>query len=281
MPRLLVLVCWAAVVSLAAQEPLRPTGPIDTSPRAVLAAATTYLKAYQEALEFVLADEVTVQEVFDARDRRTARRETSGDFFLSYVPADGGWLSVRDISKVDGKPVEAGDDLRGLLNRGSMARIGRAMADRNARYNIGVVTRNFNEPMFALVILDPKNQSRFRFDRQSTVTSDTGTLVTLAFTERDRPTLVRGSSGAPVFTRGELTLDGATGRLQRSVVTMRDGPTTAQLTTTFTLNEKLNLWLPAVMQERYSHSSSRLKEVVLVESTYTNYRKFDVAVRIR
>jgi hypothetical protein len=273
-----MFLCWAALVPLAAQERVRP---VDTSPRAVLAAATAYLKTYQEALEFVLADEVTVQQVFDAGDRRTARRETSGDFFLSYVPADGGWLSVRDISKVDGTPVEAGDDLRGLLNRGSMARIGRAMADRNARYNIGVVTRNFNEPMFAFVILDPKNQSRFRFERQSTVKSDTGTLVTLAFTERDRPTLVRGSSDRPVFTRGEMTLDAETGRLQRSVVVMRDGPTTAELTTTFTFNEKLTLWLPAVMQERYSHSSPQLKEVVLAESTYTNYRKFEVAVRIR
>lgn len=278
MQRLLIPLCVAAVASVAAQERARPA---DTSPRAVLAAAATYLKAYQEALEFVLADEVTVQEVFDERDRRTARRETSGDFFLSYVPADGGWLSVRDISKVDGKPVEAGDDLRGLLNRGSMARIGRAMADRNARYNIGVVTRNFNEPMFALVILDPKNQSRFRFERQSIVVSEDGTLVTLTFTERDRPTLVQGASGGPVFTRGEVTLDAATGRLQRSVVIARDGPTTAQLTTTFTFNEKLKLWLPSVMQERYTHSSPRLKEVVAAQSTYTNYRKFEATARIR
>lgn len=278
MQRLLMILCVAAVVPLAAQDQVRP---VDTSPRAVLAAATAYVQTYQKALEFVLADELAIQEVFDDRDRRRARRETAGDFFLAWVPADGGWLSVRDITKVDGKPVEAGDDLRGLLNRGSMARIGRAMADRNARYNIGVVTRNFNEPMFALVILDPTHQSRLRFERKSVGRGDAGTYVTLGFTERERPTLVRGVSGNPVFTSGELTLDAVTGRLHRSVVTMRDGPTTAQLTTTFTHNEKLDLWLPATMQERYTHSSARLKETVVVESTYTNYRKFEVTARIR
>ncbi|MCC7184635.1 MAG: hypothetical protein IT185_00235 [Acidobacteria bacterium] len=265
-------------VVLSAQE--RPK-PVDTSPKAVLSAATGYLKAYQTALEFVLADEITVQEVFDERDRRTARRETSGDFFLSYVAADGGWLSVRDISKVDGKEVEAGDDLRGLLNRGSMARIGRALADRNARYNIGSVTRTFNDPMLALVILDPKHQSRFRFERRDVVTTETGTLVTLAFTERDRPTLILGSDMSPVYTRGELTIDAATGRLQRSFITMKDGPTTASLTTTFSKVEKLDLWLPSVLVERYAHATSRQKEQVLVESKYTNFRKFGVTVRIR
>ena len=264
--------------SLSAQERPRP---VDTSPKAVLAAASGYLKTYQAALEFVLADELTVQEVFDERDRRTARRETSGDFFLSYVAGDGGWLSVRDISKVDGKDVEAGDDLRGLLNRGSMARIGRALADRNARYNIGSVTRNFNDPMLALVILDPKHQSRFRFERRDVVTTDAGTLVTLAFTERDRPTLILGSDMSPVYTRGELTIDAVTGRLQRSFITMKDGPTTASLTTTFAKVEKLDLWLPSVLVERYEHATSRRKEQVLVESKYTNFRKFGVTVRIR
>ena len=277
MKTLVVLTCLAGATLLAQERPR----PVDTSPKAVLAAASGYLKTYQTALEFVLADEITVQEVFDERDRRTARRETSGDFFLSYVAGDGGWLSVRDISKVDGKEVEAGDDLRGLLNRGSMARIGRALADRNARYNIGSVTRNFNDPMLALVILDPKHQNRFRFQRRDVVTSDAGTLVTLAFTERDRPTLILGSDMSPVYTRGELTIDAATGRLQRSFITMKDGPTTASLATTFAKVEKLDLWLPSVLVERYEHATSRQKEQVLVESTYTNFRKFGVTVRIR
>jgi len=266
------------VSALAAQEPVRQ---VDTSPRAVLEAASGYLKTYREAMGFVLANEVTLQEVFDEMSRRTTRRETSGEFFLSYAPADGGWLSVRDITRVDGKEVEAGDDLRGLLTQGSMAKIGRAMADRNARFNIGVVTRNFNDPMFAFVILDDKNRSRFKFERQSVTTSGDDTLVTLSFAERDRATIVRGMTGNDVPTRGELTLDAATGRLVRSVIILKDGPTTAQLTTTFTFNESLEMWMPSVMQERYTHSSARTKQTVIAESKYTDYRKFAVTARIK
>ena len=62
---------------------------------------------------------------------------------------------------------------------------------------------------------------------------------------------------------------------------MKDGPTTASLATTFAKVEKLDLWLPSVLVERYEHATSRQKEQVLVESTYTNFRKFGVTVRIR
>ncbi len=278
MKTLLTLFILVAGASPVAQG--RPK-PVDTSPRAVLAAASKYLKTYQTALEFVLADEVTVQQVFDERNRPTARRQTAGDFFLSYVAADGGWLSVRDISVVDGTPVDAAQDLRGLLNRGSMARIGRALADRNARYNIGSVTRNFNDPMLALAILDPKHQSRFKFERREVVATDAGTRVTFSFTERDRPTLILGSDMSALYTHGELTLDAATGRLHRSFITMKDGPTTASLTATFTHVDTLDLWLPSALVERYTHATPQHKEEVLVESTYTNFRKFGVTVRIR
>lgn len=278
MKSILLLVGMTLGVSSPAQMQARQ---VDTSPRAVLEAASGYLKTYREAMGFVLANEVTMQEVFDEESRRTTTRETSGEFFLSYAPADGGWLSVRDITKVDGKDVEAGDDLRGLLTQGSLARIGRAMADRNARYNIGMVTRNFNDPMFAFVILDDKNRSRFRFQRQSVTRSGDDTLVTLTFTERDRATIVRGMQGNDVPARGELTLDAATGRLVRSVIILKDGPTTAQLTTTFAYDEPLKMWMPSVMHERYTHSSPRTKQTVIAQSKYSDYRKFAVTARIK
>ncbi len=274
------LVACAGVVLVTTQGTARPQ-PVNTSMRAVLAKATSHLREYQAALRFVLADEATVQEVFNTHGRRVARRETSSEFFLTYVEADGGWLSVREITVVDGAPVEDRENLRALLNRGSIARIGRAVADRNARYNIGSIARNFNDPMLAMVILDPKHQGRFRFERRLVEPTDTGTRVTLAFTERDRPTLVRGADGRPIVARGELTLDAATGRLHRSVIALKDRSTTATLTATFEANEKFGLWLPATLTERYEHATSDLREQVVAESTYTNYRKFEVNVIIR
>ncbi len=268
-------------VLLAAAGLVRPAQPPDTSARAVVARAAERQATVQKALEFVLADETAVQEVFDEDGRRAARRETSGDFFLAFVPGDGGWLAVRDLTTVDGTPVENRDDLRALLTRGSMARIGRALADRNARFNIGPVVRNFNDPMLALVILDDKHRTRFRFERRSVARQGTSTLVTLAFTERDRPTLIRGGNNAPVFTRGELVIDAEAGHLHRAVITMKDGPTSAELTTTFERVEKLDLWLPARMDERYEHRSARERATVTVTSTYANYRRFEATGRIK
>lgn len=254
---------------------------VDTSPRAVLRKATDHLTQYQEALQFVIADEATVQEVVSLKGTRLARRETTAEFFLAYVAGDGGWLAVRDMLTVDGKPVEDREDLRALLNRGSIARIGRAVADRNSRYNIGTVARNFNDPMLALVILDPKHQSRFRFSREAVSQVGDVTLVTLSFEERDRPTLIRGSDGAPIFTKGTLVLNAGTGELHRSQIDMRDRRTSASLTTTFEYVDKLKLRLPATMDEAYRHEAPDRGEIVNAASRYSNYREFSVSVRIR
>jgi hypothetical protein len=271
---LTMMVVGAATVETAQSR-------VDTSPRAVLQKATEHRTRYQEALQFVIADEATVQEVVSLKGTRLARRETTAEFFLAYVAGDGGWLAVRDMVTVDGKPVEDREDLRALLNRGSIARIGRAVADRNSRYNIGTVARNFNDPMLALVILDSKHQSRFRFAREAVTQEGDTTLVTLSFEERDRPTLIRGSDGAPIFTRGTLVLNAATGELHQSKIEMRDRRTSASLTTTFEFVEKLKLRLPAMMDESYRHDTADRGEIVNAASTYSNYREFSVSVRIR
>jgi hypothetical protein len=276
-----MIVRIGCIVALLATGVFAQSAQPDTTLRGVLARAATELEAYQAAMAFVLATESAEQEVRNAAGRRLATRQTTGDFFLAYLPDDGRWFAVRDITAVDGEPVPQRDDVAALLRQGASARIGRVIADRNARYNIGGITRNFNDPMFALVILSAKNQSRFRFSRDKITTTADATLVTISFTERDRPTLVQAADGSPVFTRGELVIDAGTGRLQQSIISMRAGPTTAQLTTTFTRNEKLDLWLPATMSERYEHSTSARTEVVTVESAYTDYRKFETSVRIK
>lgn len=269
-----------APMVVRAQTPVSPAPP-ETSAKAVIARAVAYIEDYQKAWEFVLADEINVQEVVDARGRRVAQRETSGDFFLSYIPADGRWLSVRDVAVVDGVPVENREDLRQLLSRGSFARIGRQLADHNARYNLGSIERNFNDPMLALVILDDRHRSRFRFRRRSVERTEATTLVTVEFTERDRPTLVRGTDGRQIFSTGELVIEVATGRLRRSVITLKDRTITASLTTVFTENDKLGLWLPASLTERYEGTTDRQREIVAAESRYANYRKFDVKIIIK
>ncbi len=278
------LVPWAArflLCAIAAPLALHAQAPSDTSARAVVAKAVEYLKDYKDAVQFVLADEVTLQDVFNRSGRRAAHRETAGEFFLTYLPTEGGWVGVRDIAVVDGVPVEKRDNLRELLTRASFARVGRLLIDRNARYNIGSVSRNMNDPMLALVILDDKHRGRFKFERRRVEPTPAGPLVTVTFTERDEPTLVRGADGSRIYAKGELVIDGTSGRLVRTVIIVKDKATTGTLTTTFTEHEKLGLWLPSSMDERYDHEIDNVKELVVVKSLYTNYRRFKVNVTIR
>ena len=268
----------AAPIVIHAQAPVPAP---DTSARAVIEKAVSYIKTYKEALQFVLADETATQHVFNHLGKQAAHRETSGEYFLTYLATEGGWVGVRDIAVVDGVPVENRDNLRELLTKASFARIGRQLADRNARYNIGSVSRNVNDPMLALLVLDDRHRERFKFERRRVEPTPTGPLVTVTFTERDDPTLVRGADGSRIYSKGELLIDAVTGRLVRTVITLKDKATTGTLTTVFTGNEKLGLWLPSSLDERYDHEMDHRKEVVVVKSIYTNYRRFNVNVVIK
>ena len=265
----------ALLLALPAQAPAP-----DVNVKTVIERAVVYLKEYKEALQFVLADETATQDVFRS-GRKAGHRETTGEYFLTYLAGEQRWVGVRDIAVVDGVPVQGRDNLRELLNKASMARIGRQLADQNARYNIGNVSRNMNDPMLALMILDDKHRDRFKFERRRVEPTPSGPLVTVAFTERDDPTLVRGADGSRIYSRGELVIDAATGRLIRTVIALKDKTTAGTLTTVFTENEKLGLWLPSAMDERYDHETDRVNERVLVKSIYTNYRRFNVNVVIK
>ncbi|WP_410964005.1 hypothetical protein, partial [Salmonella sp. SAL4448] len=82
----------------------------------------------------------------------------------------------------------------------------------NARYNIGRVVRNINEPTLALLVLDGTHRSRFKFKSGTPRASGGRTLVPLSFRERERPTLIRSHTGAPIYTSGELLVEADSGR---------------------------------------------------------------------
>lgn len=253
---------------------------VDTSAKAVLAAADAYLEAYQRQLTFLLADERTTQEVADESGGVTARRSTSGDLFVTYVRADRAWVAVHDTMQVDGKPVAGHEDLRRLLERDSVAGVARQLIARNARFNIGSVTRNFNEPTLGLLVLEPRRRSQFRFDRKGVERDGAATVVSLAFKETERPTLVRGLDGSELYSSGEMAIEAGTGRIRRTFMQLAYGPVVARLTTVYARDPNLNLWLPSTFTERYERAG-RSAEVITCVATYTNWRKFDVEVRIK
>lgn len=277
--------CVALVTSTLAAHPTsgRQRAERDLSPKALAALATKYVTAYRAAFAFLVADEAYVQVVSDAGGFEQQRRTLLGELFLTYLEADHEWMAVHDFATVGGRPVPDREDLRALLRQGTTAPIMRRVASHNARFNIGAVERDFNEPTLALLVLEEQRIGNFSVGRKL-VTQDGGTaLAVLEFVERRRPTIVSSKVSGPVFSRGEITIETATGRVRRTRIAFQDGPILAELGTTYALEPKLDLWVPSVFSERYDvkDETSGAREVIMCEANYTNYRRFEVTGRIR
>jgi len=277
------LLVLAALLTLPsapdARHQARPR--IDVSTDAVVRAATAYVSSYQQDFAFLVADELYEQHRLDATGREVERRSLHGELFMTYLPADEVWIAVRDVAEADGQPVGDREDLRRLLQqRNALRGLAQRIATRNARFNIGGVERNFNEPTLPLLLFDPKRVRGLRFDRRSVTTEGDATLVTLAFSERGQPTLVRGRRG-PAPSRGEFVIEAGTGRIRKTTFELTDDPVVARLVTTYGHDRKLDLWVPQAFSERYEARRGRERELITCEANYTNYRRFVVTGRIK
>ena len=182
-----------ALVVLAAATALAPVSAqkADTSLPAVLAKAAEYLAEYRDQLTYVMATERTKQTLTGGYSLGgSAEMTTAADIFFVYVPADAVWMAVRDVEIVDGRVLKERDNVRALLNSGQVG-AARALKDRNARYNLGTIVRNFNEPTLALTLLDDAHRTRVRFGR----TGERGGKVTVSFVESAAPTLIANIDG--------------------------------------------------------------------------------------
>ena len=273
----------AAFVLLAIRVAFAAAPPVDPQPdvslKALVAAASRYVAKYQQDFAFLIADESYSQTRTDAGGHVQDRLMKS-EFFLTYLRADDEWVAVRDVMEVDGQPVQTREDLRVLLAKGGEIRglISQVIA-RNARYNIGEVTRNFNEPTLPLLLVGEKRVNEVKFSRRAVIRDGIATVVTLAFEERGRPTLVRGPEGS-IPAEGEITIEAGTGVIRKTTFELDRAGVKVNLTTDYALDKKLNLWLPSVFTERYD-TRSPATEVVMCQATYANYRRFDVTARIK
>jgi hypothetical protein len=212
------------------------------------------------------------------RDRVNVRsRTTRGEFFITFVASDGIWMSVHDIAEVDGLVVPDRDNLRALLSSRSIREVGPAIARSNARFNIGSIVRNFNEPTLALQLISPARSRDVRFTREKVVRNASGELVaTLDFRLAGGATFIGSIGGRRVTTRGTVTAEARSGRLMRTSLTVDDGDVLAVLDTDYSPDERLGLWLPARFTEIYS----RQNETTTVETTFSNYRRFEGSGRL-
>lgn len=213
------------------------------------------------------------------------RQLTSEVFFFGSTDA-GVALTVRNVQVVDGRRVaDTGESIERALGMSDGRRPGvlRALADANARYNLGAIRRNFNEPTLALLFASTANQARFSFRERGSEEKDDRVLVRIDFSEVVRPTFVRdGASAGDIPASGSLWVDEG-GTIWRTRLVL-DNPrrTYAEVDVTYGLDGRLGLMVPLSMTEEYRSVGGGPARQVSIggQATYTDYRRFETTGRI-
>jgi hypothetical protein len=272
----------------------------------VLAGAGRYVSNYELELADVIADEHYVQQGRPVAGGRPARRELLAEFALVRLGEEGGWTGFRDVIEVDGQRVHDREGrLLELFARApaTAARQARRIADESARFNLGALRRNFNEPTMALAFLVPDHQGRFRFKKDSEATIDGLDVWVVRYTERRRGTFIRTPGGRDIPAQGRFFIDPRAGRVVRTELVLRDFlagddlppgrprrpiQTRAEINVTFRPDDRLGIWVPAEMHELYTGpwtlervTPEPEQHVDLIgTATYSNYRRFVTDARI-
>ena len=286
---LLVWLGWAISQALVVSSSLEAAAELQQL-------AASYVDEYQKQLTAIVADEVYVQEIraqIPAEEGAPRFRSIRGEVFFLFAVAEREWMAIRDPREVDGVPLTGTTDVRATLRTLPAAQVADRMRSYNARYNIGRITRDINEPTLALLVLDATHRDRFKFKADKPRQAGDRRLVPLSFKERDRPTLIRSTAGKPIYTSGELLVEPENGRIWQSTLDASVDAIKVQLVTEYSFDERLGLLLPTVFRERYEQgtvTSSRGSgrptitpdhEVVVAEGRYSNFRRFEVLSRIR
>lgn len=277
-----VILRVVSIVALLATAQASP----DTSARAVVAAAAAYVTDYQRQLTFVVADERYTQQILaqasgDAASFRP--REIRGETFFLFTAPEQGWMAIRDVVEVDGRPVQDRRSPLDALRTLPPSQVAAEFKDANARYNIGRTYRNFNEPTLSLLPLTDLHRDRFSFARRGVAREGSDVLVTLEFRERESPTLIRDLKHGRLFSRGELLVEAGTGRIRRAEIRVEGKGLRVRLTTEYALETRLGMWVPVRFREEYERGEGRdgERERIQCEAVYSNYRRFEASARIR
>ena len=163
----------ATAPTAAAQQPLP-----DPALEPLLAKATWYVLDFVDKLSNVVAEEHYIQDSnvmlttiaipglggrggpSMSGPRGSAKhRELKADFLIVKSPGDV-WQPFRDVFEVDHIPMRDREERLAKLFLGNKtdaeAQGAKAIADESARYNLGAVQRTINNPVFALIFLQPE-----------------------------------------------------------------------------------------------------------------------------
>jgi hypothetical protein len=259
----------------------------------VVRRAGEYVKDYQDRLSTIVAEERYVQRSWlnfsDAgpgRDRgpRPDERVLRSDvmFIRGYVGEDS-WIGVREVFEIDGKPADhERGHLRALLmdtSRPIAVRL-RALADQQAKYNLGTLYRTINVPNSALQFVRPDHQWRVRYKNAGAAEFHGIQAWRVEFNERERPTLIRTPEGQSVRSNGVFWIDPQTGAVLRTELHAGEDKRRgfrSVIIVSYRRDDRFDMLVPDDMNELYIAGPRRIE----AHATYSNFRRFETDTRIR
>ena len=307
LPRVASMALIIGVAPGGASGQSRPVSTQDVA--TILTSATHYVEQFEKAFAVVISDERCSQHVRipdppiavgqPSRSSGISDRSLQSEMLFMWIPEDRRWLSVRNVLAVDGKSIDGSAE---ALDRALKAPLSKResrlhqLSDFGARFNIGVVHRNFNIPTLALQFLDAGYVRRFRFsiDDRPDQKADTSSFspVKIDFTEMQRPTVIRdGRTNLPAT--GSIWVRPSDGVVVRTVLNVTGTRSTpaSSIQVEYRLDSKLQMWVPSRMEESYRvirlaenagstlSGQTRFEQIESVD-TYSNFRRFETFGRI-
>jgi hypothetical protein len=203
------------------------------------------------------------------------------------------WATFRDVWEVDGNKIRDRQDRLVRLFRDSPATAHegvRAILEESARFNLGPVRRTLNIPTLALLFLHHENQSRFAFELKGDHSFHGTKVMEVAFSERARPTLVVGDTGAGAPVKGSVWIDPQRGTVVKAAAEYDVDPldeyhrSRARIVTEYRRDATLGILVPDRMEEIYESlvaTGGGGFGVALVQATtrYSGYLRFSVTTQ--
>ena len=255
-----VLVARPFVVARGAAAPEAPPESSSYSPELPVRTAA-YVSQFVEGLANVVA-----QEDFDLK------KPVRSDFLLVRYPgSDQELLAYRDVYQVDGDTLPGREDrLADLFVKpaGDIRERARQIVFDSEEH----VPPMLN-PLYALSFLQGHYQPRFRMTVTDAKAPWPAGVKVVSFVETVRPTLLRwgvyGDFDLP--TRGKAWIEESTGRVFQTELEIGTGRDRPIVTTTFKLDERLQVMVPAEMRTRNPGGVA----------VYSNFRRFDVSTSLK
>lgn len=269
----------------------------------LLARVGEAVDAFERQLPFLLGRETYTQRAFDP-NRGEQRRVITSELGAALLSGTSGVVFLRHVLTVDGRDVvESRSRLEALLSTGAQVSRDRILAirDEGARFNVGTIHRNLNDPTLGLRLLGSEARKRLAIQMKGLEQIDGAQVRRFDFRETARPTVVRNrGSNVPLFGSAWVDNDGNVRQttIQASFVGASAKPdedlfmrTTARVTVHFAHDLNVHLWVPTRMDEQYANEGethaadgatlrSQVRERIECLATYADYRRFETSVRV-